>query len=167
MARLRSPRVREVVFLVVGASTPIGILAVNGSAFIMQHLREFRAGIAVCALISGLSLNGVTAWAALERAGRYVPQLVAEYRSWLIAAIAAFVIVFSALGAFWTYDSLDQRLPNGLAVLSAIWLLILPVLLAAVARRFKVRAARAERAPGPERLASPPPRPSPARGEGE
>jgi len=130
---------REIVFVVVGACTPVGILAVNGSAFIMQHLGGFRVAIAVCSLISGLSLNGLTAWAALGRAERYAPQLIAEYRVWLIAAVGAFVIVFSLLGAYWTYESMQdpRTLPNIYAVLTALWLLFLPVAMTFVARRFR------------------------------
>jgi len=58
---LRSRRFREIVFLAIGISTPVGILAVNASAFVMRHLTEFRVGLAVCALVSGLSLNGLAA----------------------------------------------------------------------------------------------------------
>jgi hypothetical protein len=140
MDRLGSQRLREIVFLVVGATTPVGILAVNVSAFVMQHLGQFRIGIAVSALVSSLSLNGLTAWAALSRAERFKPQLVAEYRVWLIATAVAFVIVFSAIGAYWTYESMQdpRRLPNIYAVLTALWLLFLPMVLALVARRLKV-----------------------------
>ena len=137
MSGLRSQRVREIIFLVVGASTPIGILAVNISAFVMLHLQEFRLSIAICALISGLSLNGLTAWAVLTRAERMAPQLIAEYRPWLIAATIAFVVAFSTLGAYWTWQSMQDRtrLPNVYAVLTALWLLFLPVVMTFVARR--------------------------------
>ena len=127
---------REIAFLVVGASTPIGILAVNASAFVMLHLLEFRLSIAICALVSGLSLNGLTAWALFGRAERIAPQLVAEYRPWLIAAVAVFVVAFSVLGAYWTWQSMQdwRQLPNLYAVLTALWLLFLPVLMTFVAR---------------------------------
>ena len=46
--RLDARQVREIIFLVIGLSTPIGILAVNGSAFVVDHLDQFRAAIAVC-----------------------------------------------------------------------------------------------------------------------
>jgi len=129
--------VREIAFLVVGASTPIGILAVNVSAFVMLHLPEFRLSIAICALVSGLSLNGLTAWALFGRAERIAPQLIAEYRPWLIAAVAVFVAAFSVLGAYWTWQSMQdsRQLPNLYAVLTALWLLFLPVLMTFVARR--------------------------------
>lgn len=140
MAWLGSRRVREGIVLVVGASTPVGILAVNGSAFIMQHLGQFSIAIASCALISGLSLNGLTAWVALQRAERLFPQLFAEYRIWLSAAVAAFVVVFSILGAYWTYKSMQdpRQLPNVYAVLTAFWLLFLPVLMTFIGRRMKI-----------------------------
>jgi hypothetical protein len=49
---LRSRRLREIVLLTLGVITPIGILAVNASAFVMVHLTQFRIGIAACALVS-------------------------------------------------------------------------------------------------------------------
>ena len=148
---------REIIFLVVGASTPIGILAVNISAFVMLHLQEFRLSIAICALISGLSLNGLTAWAVLSRAERMAPQLVAEYRPWLIAATVAFVIAFSTLGSYWTWQSMQDRtrLPNVYAVLTALWLLFLPVVMTFVARRLNGGKPAVQESPP-----SPPPPPS-------
>jgi hypothetical protein len=139
MSRLGSQRVREIVFLVIGASTPVGILAVNGSAFIMQHLSQFATGIAVCALISGLSLNGLTGWVVLGRAERFAPQLFAEYRIWLFSAAVMIVLVTAGVGAWLTYLSMQRSelLPNGWAVLTALWLLFLPVLMTFVARRLK------------------------------
>jgi len=139
MSRLASQHVREIVFLVVGASTPVGILAVNGSAFVMQHLSQFAVGIAICALISGLSLNGLTAWVVLGRAERYAPQLYAEYRIWLICAAVLIVAVTAGIGAYLTLISMQRAdlLPNGWAVLTALWLLLLPVLMTFVARKLK------------------------------
>lgn len=151
LSRLGSQRTREIVFLVVGASTPIGILAVNVSAFVMLHLPEFRLSIAICALISGLSLNGLTAWAILNRAERIAPQLIAEYRPWLIAAVVVFVVALSALGAYWTWQSMQdsKQLPNLYAVLTALWLLFLPVLMTFVARRLNGSKPRVRPTPPP------------------
>src|SRR5207244_263085 len=124
MRRLGSQRSREIVFLVVGASTPIGILAVNGAAFVMQHLSQFAIAIAVCALVSGLSLNGLTAWVLLGRAERLAPQLFAEYRTWLLCAAGLVVAVSAVIGAYLTYLSMQRpdQLPNLYAVLTALWL---------------------------------------------
>jgi len=139
MSRFGTERTREIVFLVIGASTPVGILAVNASAFVMQHLNQFAVGIAACALISGLSLNGLTAWLALGRAERFAPQLFAEYRIWLHTAAVLIVLVTAVVGAWLTYLSMQRRdqLPNVYGVLTALWLLFLPVLMTFVARRLK------------------------------
>jgi peptidoglycan biosynthesis protein MviN/MurJ (putative lipid II flippase) len=136
-----SQRVREIVFLAVGASTPIGILAVNLSAYVMQHLSQFAVGIAVCALLSGLSLNGLTAWAILQRAERFVPQLFAEYRIWLVTVAVLVVLVTAVVGAYLTLLSMQnpRLLPNIYAVLTALWLLVLPVVMTFVARRMGLR----------------------------
>jgi uncharacterized membrane protein YidH (DUF202 family) len=139
MPALGSQRVREIVFVAIGASTPVGILAVNGSAFVMQHLAQFAVGIGVCALVSGLSLNGLTAWMVLGRAERFAPQLYAEYRIWLICAAVLIVLVTAVVGAWLTYLSMQNArlLPNLYAVLTALWLLFLPVVMTFVARRLK------------------------------
>ena len=148
--RLNSRQLREVVFLVIGLSTPLGILAVNGSAFVMGHLPQFRVAIAICALASGLSLNGLGAWAAANRAQRYVPDLYAEYRTWFIAGAAVFVAAWSVLGAYGTYESMKdpRQLPNLYAVLTALWLLLLPVVITFISRRFSL-SLRATSSPPP------------------
>src|ERR1035437_7122935 len=73
----RSRRVRESVLLVLGVITPIGILAVNVSAFVMSHLAQFRIGIAALALLSGLVLNGLTAWWLLPLAVSFAARRMA------------------------------------------------------------------------------------------
>jgi|SRR5437879_3959303 len=139
-AQARRRRVQDLVFLVIGVSTPIGILAVNGSAFIMRHLQEFRLGIAVCALVSGLSLNALGAYAALARSYAHAPRLYTEYRYWLVGIAAVVVIAWSAVGAWLTYISMQnpKNLPNLAAVLTALWLLFLPFAVTFVSRRFKL-----------------------------
>jgi len=52
-------RAQELVILVVGVFTPLGVLAVNGSAFLMRHLPETRLVLAFAALLSGLLLNSL------------------------------------------------------------------------------------------------------------
>jgi hypothetical protein len=148
--RLNARQVREAVFLIIGVSTPLGILAVNGSAFIMDHLTQFRVAIGVCALASGLSLNGLGAWAALNRGRRFAPDLYAEYRYWLIAGAVLIVIGWSVFGAYLTYESMKDRhqLPNLYAVLTAIWLLILPVAITFATRRLNLLSP--DRSPAPQ-----------------
>ena len=96
----RRRRIQDLVFLVIGVSTPIGILAVNASAFIMLHLQEFRLGIAICSLVSGLCLNGLGAYAALARSYSYAPRLYTEYRYWLVGIATLVVLAWSVVGAW-------------------------------------------------------------------
>lgn len=150
MARARPWRVQEIAILAVGVTTPLGILAVNASAFVMLHLAEFRLGIAVCALVSGLCLNGLGAYAALDRAQAYAPRLFAEYKWWIVGIAAVVVVAWSVFGAWATYWSMQdpRRLPNLAAVLTAFWLLLLPFALTFISRRLRLRLGAVEAAHG-------------------
>ncbi|MDQ6773951.1 MAG: hypothetical protein M3024_13375 [Candidatus Dormibacteraeota bacterium] len=140
-SQLRRWQPQEIVILIVGITTPILILAVNASAFVMLHLAQFRVGIAACALVSGLCLNGLGAYTALDRARAYARHLFAEYRVWIVAAAVVVVLAWSALGAWGTYWSMadPRRLPSLGAVLTAVWLLLLPFALTFVSRRLNLR----------------------------
>jgi hypothetical protein len=117
--------------------TPIGILAVNASAFVMLHLVQFRIGIAACALISGLVLNGLTAWWMLRLASRNAPPLYREYRWWAMGAAVVIVLLTAAGGGYLTYLGLNdpKRLPDPLSVIVATFMLALPFAVSLAARR--------------------------------
>jgi hypothetical protein len=117
--------------------TPVGILAVNASAFVMVHLQAFRVGIAACALISGLVLNGLTAWWLLRLASRNAPPLFREYRMWAIGAAVTLVLVTAVGGGYLTYLGLQdpRRLPDVLSVVVATFMLALPLAVSVAARR--------------------------------
>ena len=117
--------------------TPLGILAVNASAFVMVHLTQFRIGIAACALISGLVLNGLTAWWLLRLASRNAPPLYREYRLWAIGAAVVIVLVTAGGGGYLTYLGLNdpRRLPDPLSVIVASFMLLLPLGVSVAARR--------------------------------
>ena len=117
--------------------TPIGILAVNASAFVMVHLTAFRIGIATCALLSGLILNGLTAWWLLRLASRNAPPLFREYRAWAIGAAVLVVLLTAAGGGYLTYLGLNdpRRLPDPLSVVVATFMLALPFAVSLAARR--------------------------------
>ena len=117
--------------------TPLGILAVNASAFVMVHLAQFRIGIAACALISGLVLNGLTAWWLLRLASRNAPPLYREYRLWAIGAAVVIVLVTAGGGGYLTYLGLNdpKRLPDPLSVVVATFMLLLPLGVSVAARR--------------------------------
>src|SRR3981081_1864145 len=134
---LRSRRMRETVLLTLGVITPLGILAVNASAFVMLHLDQFRIGIAACAVISGLVLNGLTAWWLLRLANRNAPPLFREYRTWAIGVAVLIVLLTAAGGGYLTYLGLKdpRRLPDSLSIVVATFALVLPLAVTFAGRR--------------------------------
>jgi len=104
----------------------------------MLHLTAFRIGIATCALVSGLVLNGLTAWWLLRLASRNAPPLYREYRKWLIGAAVLIVLLTAAAGGYLTYLGLKDpsRLPDALSVIVATLALALPFAISLAARRW-------------------------------
>ena len=109
----------------------------NASAFVMVHLTEFRIGIAACALVSGLVLNGLTAWWLLRLASRNAPPLYREYRIWAIGAAVLLVLLTAGGGGYLTYFGLNdpRRLPDTLSVVVATFMLLLPLAVSVAGRR--------------------------------
>ena len=125
----RSRRLREAVLLTLGVLTPIGILAVNISAFVMSNLTAFRLVIAGCALVSGLVLNGLTAWWVLRLASRNANPLYREYRMWAVGAAVLIVLLTAAGGGYLTYLGMrdPRHLPDSLSMVVASFMLLLPL----------------------------------------
>ena len=138
---MRSRRVQEVVFLVIGVTTPVGILAVNGSAFVMRNLASFRLILSICALVSALFLNGLAAYEILRRSHLHLPDLMAEYRKWIYALAGLIVVVSAVVGAYFTFVGMrdPNRLPDRTAVLTAFGLLFVPFAITYIARRIEER----------------------------
>ena len=136
-----SRRWRDLVLVVIGVITPIGVLAVNASAFIMHHLDQFRMMIAICALLSGLILNGLAAYWALGLARRRAAPLFTEYRNWAIGMAVIAVGASACVGAYLTYVGLNdpRHLPNPVSVLGALFALGVPFGLTYVQRRLLPR----------------------------
>ena len=103
----------------------------------MAHLGAFRLGIAGCALLSGLVLNGLTAFWLLRLASQHAPPLFREYRMWAIGAAGLIVLLTAAGGGYLTYLGLrdPSRLPDALSVIVAAFMLLLPFAVAFAARR--------------------------------
>ena len=120
----------------VGMATPVGLLLVNGAAFVMDHLPNFQLAIAVSALVSSLSLCGLAAYGVLRTYARFFPDSYERFHRWFIGAAVVAVVAWSALGAWGCYVSLGDRrqLPSLPAVLVAVWLLALPLVGTAVMR---------------------------------
>jgi len=121
----------------VGVVTPVGILAVNASAFVMMHLDAFRIVIAGCAVLSGLVLNGLTAWWLLRLASLHAPPLFREYRTWIIGAAVLVVALTAAGGGYLTYLGMrdPKHLPDSLSIIVAAFALLLPFALTFAGRR--------------------------------
>ena len=154
-----SRRVREYVLIFLGVITPIGILAVNASAFVMAHLVEFRWVIAGCALVSGLVLNGLTAWWLLGLASRTAAPLYREYRTWALGAAILIVLLTAGGGGYLTYLGMQdpKRLPDALSVIAACFMLFLPLAVTFAARRMAGLGANPFN-PQPRKKRSPPPK---------
>jgi len=117
--------------------TPIGILAVNISAFVMGHLPAFRVVVAACALLSGLVLNGLTAWWLLRLASRNANPMYREYRLWAIGIATLIVILTAAGGGYLTYLGMrdPSHLPDSLSMVVASFMLLLPLAVTFAGRR--------------------------------
>jgi hypothetical protein len=134
---LRSRRLREAVLLTLGVITPVGILAVNASAFVMLHLTAFRLVIAGCAVLSGLVLNGLAAWWLLRLASIRAAAMYHEYRVWVIGAAVLVVGLTAAAGGYLTYLGLrdPRHLPDALSMVVASVMLLLPFAVTFAGRR--------------------------------
>jgi len=122
----------------IGVTTPMAVLAVNGAAFVMRHLVQFRAGIASAALISSLLLNSVVAFAVIRFAQRNVPLLYAEYKRWALGLAVVIVGGTSGAAAYLTYLGMDdpKRLPDRTAIFASVLALGVPFAVNYIARRY-------------------------------
>jgi len=119
----------RLLLLVAGIVTPIGILLVNAAAFVMRNLQQFRIGIAVCALISSLVLNGLTASWLLRLAGRRSISIYLHHQEWA-GVVATTIVVATSIGAaIFTYIGMGNpsHLPDTLSVLTALAALLVPI----------------------------------------
>ncbi|HVH65048.1 MAG TPA: hypothetical protein VM674_03360 [Candidatus Acidoferrum sp.] len=128
----------RLLLVVIGVITPIGILIVNAAAFVMRNLVQFRIGIALCALISSLVLNGLTASWLLRLAGRRSISIYLQHRDWA-TIVATIVVIATSIGAaIFTYIGMSNpsHLPDGLAVLTALAALLVPLAITYFSRVF-------------------------------
>src|SRR5947199_2139855 len=119
----------RIVLLAIGIITPIGMLVVNASAFVMRNLAQFRSGIAVCALISSLVLNGLTASWLLRLAARRSIAIYLQHQEWA-TIIATIVVLATSVGAaIFTYIGMrnPSHLPDTLAVVTSLPALLVPL----------------------------------------
>jgi len=103
----------------------------------MVNLAAFRLGIAACAVVSGLVLNGLTAWWLLRLVSRTSPPLYREYRVPALIGSVLIVLATAAAGGYLTYLGLrdPRRLPDVLSVVVAVGMIALPFAISIAARR--------------------------------
>jgi hypothetical protein len=128
----------RLLLVVIGVITPVGILVVNAAAFVYKNLAQFRIGIAICALISSLVLNGLTASWLLRLAGRRSISLYLEHRDWATIVATLIVLATSIGAAIFTYIGMSDpnHLPDGLAVITAVLALVVPFAITYFSRFF-------------------------------
>ena len=126
----------RLVLVAIGVVTPIGILVVNASAFVMRNLAQFRIGIAACALVSSLVLNGLTASWLLRLARRRAFHLYMAHPDWAVIVATVVVVGTSVGAAIFTYIGMSdtKHLPDGLAVVTAFLALLVPLGLTVLGR---------------------------------
>jgi hypothetical protein len=128
----------RLLLVAIGIITPIGILVVNGAAFVMRNLAQCRIGIAVCALISSLVLNGLTASWLLRLAGRRSIAIYLRHQEWA-TIIATIIVLATSIGAaIFTSSGMSNpsHLPDTLAVVTALLALLVPLGLTYFSRLF-------------------------------
>jgi hypothetical protein len=103
----------------------------------MGHLPAFRLIVAGCALVSGLVLNGLTAWWLLRLASRNANPLYSEYRTWAIGIAVLIVVLTGAGGGYLTYLGMrdPSHLPDSLSMIVASFMLLLPLAVTFAGRR--------------------------------
>jgi hypothetical protein len=103
----------------------------------MVNLAAFRLGIAACAVVSGLVLNGLTAWWLLRLVSRTSPPLYREYRVAALIGSVLIVLATAAAGGYLTYLGLrdPRHLPDVLSVVVAVGMIALPFAISIAARR--------------------------------
>jgi hypothetical protein len=103
----------------------------------MMHLPAFRIVIAGLALLSGLVLNGLTAWWLLRLASLHAPPLFREYRTWVIGAAVLIVALTAGGGGYLTYLGMrdPRHLPDSLSIIVASFMLLLPFAVTFAGRR--------------------------------
>jgi hypothetical protein len=130
------PSVTRLVLFVIGVVTPIGILVVNGAAFVMRNLAQFRIGIAALALVSSLVLNGLAASWLLRVARRMGVRVYLTHPDWAIILATVLVLATSFGAAYFTWVGMRDpaHLPDGIAVLTACLALVVPLGLTYIGR---------------------------------
>ena len=148
---------------IIGALTPVGLIVVNISVFIVKNLAEFRWAITILAFVSSLMLNswaGLNIYRTLQRRRPDSP-MVSERNQEIALVLGMLVVIIAAfLTALFCYLGLssEANLPNGVTFITGVGAVLVPIVLQAFFRRSVRRSRERSGAVGVGGL---PPGPSP------
>lgn len=126
---------RSCILPVIGLATPVGLLVVNFSAWVISQLGAFRFGVAVSAFISALVLNSLTAINVLRFVRRRWPYFIVsrpENGTWVLVGAVVVILATAFLSSIFSYVGMSNPhdLPNGIAVITGFLGVIIPLGLA-------------------------------------
>ncbi len=123
---------RTCILPVIGLATPVGLLVVNFSAWVISQLGAFRWGVAVSAFISALVLNSLTAVNVYRYVRRRWPDFVIsrEENGTRVLIAAIFLILVTAfVSSVFSFVGManPRKLPNGIAVITGFLGVMIPL----------------------------------------
>ncbi|MGH7665924.1 MAG: hypothetical protein ACRENY_05870 [Candidatus Dormibacteria bacterium] len=126
---------RTCILPVIGLATPMGLLVVNFSAWVISQLGAFRWGVAVSAFISALILNSLTAINVYRYVRNRWPAFVIsrpENGTWVLIGAITAILVTAFLSSIFSYVGManPRHLPDGIAVVTGFLGVIIPLGLA-------------------------------------
>jgi len=130
---------------IIGALTPIGLIVVNISVFIVRHLSEFRWSISILAFVSGIMLDSWTAlniYRALRVRYPDHPLLQDHNQELLLVVSMGVIIVLPFISGYFCYQGLGDasNLPNRLTFITGAVAIATPILLVRLFDWLKSRA---------------------------
>jgi hypothetical protein len=171
--RRRPGRLRRWAIPALGAVTPVALIVVNVSVFIVKHLAAFRWSIAILAFVSGMMLNswiGLKIYRLFQKRYREHALVSEVNQDVVLIAGMAVIIAVSFVTALFCYLGLanEASLPNAMTFLTGVFAIAVPFAFQFIFQRAlggspKSGAANlpANPFPGAPSLHSPPPPPPP------
>lgn len=123
---------RTCILPVIGLATPVGLLVVNFSAWVISQLGAFRWGVAVSAFISALILNSLSGVNVYRYVRNRWPNFVIsrpENGNWVLIGAITVILITAFLSSLFSYVGManPRHLPNGIAVITGFLGVIIPL----------------------------------------
>lgn len=141
---------RTCILPVIGLATPVGLLVVNFSAWVISQLGAFRWGVAVSAFISALILNSLTAVNVYRYVRNRWPDFIIsrpQNGTWVLIGAITVILILAFLSSVFSYVGManPRHLPNAIAVITGFVGVIIPLGLSLVLNRRRRAAAEPRR----------------------